>query len=53
MDPRDKATFAADNADALADVFVISAFIRVLEPSLAADVVDQDCVETGRPGFHI
>ncbi len=35
------------DAGALADVFVIGAFVGVLEPTPAADVVDQDDLEIG------
>ena len=36
------------DAGALADVLVVGAFVGVLEPAPAADVVDQDRLEVGR-----
>lgn len=38
---------------ALADVFVIGAFVRILETAPAADIIDEDHVEVGCASFHI
>jgi hypothetical protein len=41
------------NARPAADVFVIGALVSVLKPALAADIVNQNNVEIGNPGFNI
>jgi len=41
------------DACALADVFVIGAFIRILKPAPAAHVINQNDIKVGRAGFHI
>ena len=41
------------DAGTVADVFVISALVRVLESPPAADVVDEDGLEVGLPGLDV
>ena len=36
-----------------ADVFVVRAFVLILEPAPPADVIDQDAFEIGPRGLHV
>jgi hypothetical protein len=41
------------NADALTEIFVVCALVRILKPAPAADVVDKNGLEVGLASFDI
>src|SRR5260221_1978994 len=45
-------TIVNSDSRSRAKVLVICAFVGILKPSPAADVVDQDCLEVGSPRLH-